>query len=115
MFLAGHPSQGCFGLQSHCAPCYFFNQASFYPSDFSFADESLEEFAVVDEDNVCSAPIMAGKDIFEFVHSSKNIMDSDSDDEKETYNPAPVPASSEIRNIMKRRRSYIDVNSPMMK
>ncbi|GFT15422.1 transposable element Tcb1 transposase [Trichonephila clavipes] len=21
MFLAGHPSQGCFGLQSHCAPC----------------------------------------------------------------------------------------------
>ncbi|GFU22118.1 transposable element Tcb2 transposase [Trichonephila clavipes] len=33
MFLAGHPSQGCFGLQSHCAPCYFFNQASFYPSD----------------------------------------------------------------------------------
>ncbi|GFW22895.1 tigger transposable element-derived protein 1 [Trichonephila clavipes] len=36
MFLAGHPSQGCFGFQSHCAPCYFFNQASFYPSDFSF-------------------------------------------------------------------------------
>ncbi|GFT57560.1 transposable element Tcb2 transposase [Trichonephila clavipes] len=36
MFLAGHPSQGFFGLQSHCAPCYFFNQASFYPSDFSF-------------------------------------------------------------------------------
>ncbi|GFX03465.1 transposable element Tcb2 transposase [Trichonephila clavipes] len=37
MFLAGHPSQGCFGLQSHCAACYFFNQASFYPSDFSFS------------------------------------------------------------------------------
>ncbi|GFX36118.1 transposable element Tcb2 transposase [Trichonephila clavipes] len=37
MFLAGHPSQGCFGLQSDCAPCYFFNQASFYPSDFSFS------------------------------------------------------------------------------
>ncbi|GFV97065.1 transposable element Tcb2 transposase [Trichonephila clavipes] len=31
MFLAGHPSQGCFGLQSHCAPCYFFNQAYFIP------------------------------------------------------------------------------------
>ncbi|GFU30587.1 transposable element Tcb2 transposase [Trichonephila clavipes] len=31
MFLAGHPSQGCFGLQSHCAPCYFFNKASFIP------------------------------------------------------------------------------------
>ncbi|GFW41369.1 PC-esterase domain-containing protein 1A [Trichonephila clavipes] len=39
MFLAGHPSQGCFGLQSHCTPCYFFNQASFYPSDFSFKYE----------------------------------------------------------------------------
>ncbi|GFY13389.1 transposable element Tcb2 transposase [Trichonephila clavipes] len=37
MFLAGHPSQGCFGLQSHCTPCYFFNQASFYPFDFSFS------------------------------------------------------------------------------
>ncbi|GFX10287.1 transposable element Tcb2 transposase [Trichonephila clavipes] len=37
MFLAGHPSQRCFGLQSHCAPCYFFNQASFDPSDFSFS------------------------------------------------------------------------------
>ncbi|GFU56067.1 transposable element Tcb2 transposase [Trichonephila clavipes] len=31
MFLAGHTSQGCLGLQSHCAPCYFFNQASFTP------------------------------------------------------------------------------------
>ncbi|GFX51392.1 transposable element Tcb2 transposase [Trichonephila clavipes] len=37
MFLAGHPSQGCFGLPSHRAPCYFFNQASFYPSDLSFS------------------------------------------------------------------------------
>ncbi|GFV18233.1 hypothetical protein TNCV_170361 [Trichonephila clavipes] len=43
MFLAGHPSQGCFGLQSHCAPCYFFNQASFYPSDFSFNIYKVEE------------------------------------------------------------------------
>ncbi|GFW64090.1 uncharacterized protein TNCV_707951 [Trichonephila clavipes] len=42
MFLAGHPSQGCFGLQSHCAPCYFFNQASFYPSDFSFMSPGLD-------------------------------------------------------------------------
>ncbi|GFT89433.1 hypothetical protein TNCV_4387141 [Trichonephila clavipes] len=38
MFLAGHPSQACFGLQSHCAPCYFFDKASFYPSDFSFKE-----------------------------------------------------------------------------
>ncbi|GFX09591.1 transposable element Tcb2 transposase [Trichonephila clavipes] len=34
MFLAGFPSQGCFGLQSHCAPCYFFNQVSFIPLIF---------------------------------------------------------------------------------
>ncbi|GFW78718.1 hypothetical protein TNCV_4261411 [Trichonephila clavipes] len=43
MFLAGHPSEGCFGLQSHCAPCYFFNQASFYPSDFSFTTTSAQK------------------------------------------------------------------------
>ncbi|GFX82325.1 uncharacterized protein TNCV_973371 [Trichonephila clavipes] len=44
MFLAGHPSQGCFGLQSHCAPCYFFNQASLYPSDFSFTFDQVSGF-----------------------------------------------------------------------
>ncbi|GFV55154.1 transposable element Tcb2 transposase [Trichonephila clavipes] len=43
MFLAGHPSQGCFGLQSHCPPCYFFNQGSFYPSDFSFKSGGYTE------------------------------------------------------------------------
>ncbi|GFV13617.1 transposable element Tcb2 transposase [Trichonephila clavipes] len=47
MFLAGHPSQGCFGLQSHCAPCYFFNRASFYPSDFSFSSGTLHNFVLV--------------------------------------------------------------------
>ncbi|GFU07737.1 transposable element Tcb2 transposase [Trichonephila clavipes] len=31
MFLAGHPSQGCFGLQSHCAPCYFLIKLLFIP------------------------------------------------------------------------------------
>ncbi|GFV45233.1 hypothetical protein TNCV_127051 [Trichonephila clavipes] len=47
MCLAGHPSQGCFGLQSHCALCYFFNQASFYPSDFSFRNGILWKECVV--------------------------------------------------------------------
>ncbi|GFV45336.1 acetoacetyl-CoA synthetase [Trichonephila clavipes] len=47
MFLAGHPSQGCFGLQSHCAPFYFFNQASFNPSDFSFNAPTLEKIIIV--------------------------------------------------------------------
>ncbi|GFX76334.1 transposable element Tcb2 transposase [Trichonephila clavipes] len=46
MFLAGHPSQGCFGLQSHCAPCYFFNQASFYPSDFSFRPKDVYSYTL---------------------------------------------------------------------
>ncbi|GFV75516.1 transposable element Tcb2 transposase [Trichonephila clavipes] len=31
MFLAGHPSQGCFGLQSHCAPSYFSIKLLFIP------------------------------------------------------------------------------------
>ncbi|GFY18911.1 transposable element Tcb2 transposase [Trichonephila clavipes] len=31
MFLAGHPSQECFGLQSHCAPCYFSVKLLFIP------------------------------------------------------------------------------------
>ncbi|GFV68529.1 transposable element Tcb1 transposase [Trichonephila clavipes] len=45
MFLAGHPSQGCFGLQSHCAPCYFFNQASFIPL-ISLLLEIFEELEI---------------------------------------------------------------------
>ncbi|GFT59988.1 transposable element Tcb2 transposase [Trichonephila clavipes] len=47
-FLAGHPTQGCFGLQSHCAPCYFFNQSSFYPSDFSFRDSLYQTDKLAD-------------------------------------------------------------------
>ncbi|GFU63906.1 transposable element Tcb2 transposase [Trichonephila clavipes] len=31
MFLAGHPSKGRFGLQSHCAPCYFSIKLLFIP------------------------------------------------------------------------------------
>ncbi|GFU85698.1 transposable element Tcb2 transposase [Trichonephila clavipes] len=46
MFLAGHPSQGCFAFSRIRAPCYFFNQASLYPSDFSF-----KEFGTVIEDD----------------------------------------------------------------
>ncbi|GFU72628.1 transposable element Tcb2 transposase [Trichonephila clavipes] len=46
MFFAGHPSQGCFGLQSHCVTCYFFNQASFYPSDFSLVWRPSEIYSV---------------------------------------------------------------------
>ncbi|GFX05545.1 hypothetical protein TNCV_3434491 [Trichonephila clavipes] len=63
-----------------------------------------------DDDNMCIAPIMADKDILEFVQSSKNIIDTDSDDENETNNAAPVLTSSEIRNVMKSMRSYLDAH-----
>ncbi|GFX99124.1 hypothetical protein TNCV_2493051 [Trichonephila clavipes] len=49
---------------------------------------SSEEFVVVDD--LCTASIMADKDILECVQSSKNISDADSDDEKEMNNAAPV-------------------------
>ncbi|GFS96474.1 hypothetical protein TNCV_17881 [Trichonephila clavipes] len=42
---------------------------------------SSEEFVAVGDDNVCTARIMTYKDILEFVQSSKNIIDRDSDDE----------------------------------
>uniref|UniRef100_A0A8C4SEN5 HTH CENPB-type domain-containing protein n=1 Tax=Erpetoichthys calabaricus TaxID=27687 RepID=A0A8C4SEN5_ERPCA len=72
---------------------------------------SSEEFVAVDDDNVCTAPIMTDKDILEFVQSSKNIIDADSDNENEMNNAAPVPTSSEMRNIMKSMRSYLDAHS----
>ncbi|GFU86267.1 hypothetical protein TNCV_369231 [Trichonephila clavipes] len=65
-----------------------------------FVSERERERERVDGDNVCAAPIMADKDISEFVQSSKNI-DADSDDEKEMNNAAPVPTPSEARTIMK--------------
>ncbi|GFU75773.1 hypothetical protein TNCV_1652331 [Trichonephila clavipes] len=54
---------------------------------------------------------MADKDILKFVQSLKNITDADSDDENEMNNAALVPISSEMRNIMKSRRSYFDAHS----
>ncbi|GFW74607.1 DDE-1 domain-containing protein [Trichonephila clavipes] len=69
-----------------------------------------EEFIAV-EDNVCIAQIMADKNILEFVQSSKNITDADSDDENEMNNAAPVPTESEMRNIMKSMRSHLDAHS----
>ncbi|GFW05608.1 uncharacterized protein TNCV_4983781 [Trichonephila clavipes] len=46
------------------------------------------------------------KNILELVHSEKNI-DADSDDENEINNAAPVPTSSEMRNIMKTTRGLL--------
>ncbi|GFU73262.1 hypothetical protein TNCV_167451 [Trichonephila clavipes] len=56
-----------------------------------------EEFIAVDNDNVCVTPIMAEKDILEFVQSSKNIIDAESNDENEMINAAPH-SSHIIRN-----------------
>ncbi|GFV97075.1 hypothetical protein TNCV_3526611 [Trichonephila clavipes] len=61
-----------------------------------------EEFVEVDDD-VCTAPMMADKDISEFAQSSKIITDEDSDDENEMNNAAPVSTSYEMRNIMRNR------------
>ncbi|GFT27813.1 hypothetical protein TNCV_10331 [Trichonephila clavipes] len=47
----------------------------------SHAGSSSKEFVAVDDDNVCTAPIMANKDISEFVQSSKNIT-GDQEEEK---------------------------------
>ncbi|GFX93867.1 hypothetical protein TNCV_3412301 [Trichonephila clavipes] len=47
---------------------------------------------------------MTDKNIWEFAQSSKNIIDADFLDENETNNAAPVPTSSEMRNIMNRGR-----------
>ncbi|GFW18120.1 hypothetical protein TNCV_4006601 [Trichonephila clavipes] len=49
-----------------------------------------EEFIAADYENVCTAPFMADKDIFEFVESSKNIINTDSDDENEMNNAASL-------------------------
>ncbi|GFU99297.1 hypothetical protein TNCV_356181 [Trichonephila clavipes] len=42
------------------------------------------------------------------VRSSKDIVDANSDDEIGVNNEAPVPTSSEMRNIMENMRSYLD-------
>ncbi|GFV85185.1 hypothetical protein TNCV_4172381 [Trichonephila clavipes] len=41
----------------------------------------------------------------------KIFLDADSDDENEMTNTAPDPPSSEMRNIMKSRRSCLDAHS----
>ncbi|GFV36642.1 hypothetical protein TNCV_1033181 [Trichonephila clavipes] len=65
----------------------------------------------IEDDNVCTAPIIADKDTLEFVQSSKNIIDADFNNENEMNNAAPVPTSSKILNVMKSRRSYLDAHT----
>ncbi|GFX70186.1 hypothetical protein TNCV_4616241 [Trichonephila clavipes] len=68
---------------------------------FNCSTVSWEEFVVVDVNN---APIRTNKENLEFLQSSKNIIDADSDDVNEMNPAAAVPLSSEMKNIMKRRR-----------
>ncbi|GFY02467.1 hypothetical protein TNCV_3503481 [Trichonephila clavipes] len=60
---------------------------------------SSKEFVAVDSYNVCTALIMAEKDILEFVQSSKNFISADSNDKIEMNMPAPIHTPSEIRNM----------------
>ncbi|GFU55978.1 hypothetical protein TNCV_1557331 [Trichonephila clavipes] len=71
----------------------------------------LEELITVEDVNVCTAPIMAHKDILEFVQSTKNIVDACFDNENEMNNAVTVPTSSNIRNSIKSTHSYLDTHS----
>ena len=49
--------------------------------------------------------------MLEFVQSSKNIINTDSDDKNEMNNAAPDPATFKMRNIVKSMLSYLDAHS----
>ncbi|GFT31634.1 hypothetical protein TNCV_230731 [Trichonephila clavipes] len=66
----------------------------------SHACLSLEEFVVIDDDNVYTASIIRQ----EFAQSSKNIIDADSNDKDKLNKAAHVPTSSEMRNIIKKEK-----------
>ncbi|GFV53015.1 lachesin [Trichonephila clavipes] len=81
------------------------------PTGLDFPFVLLEEFIALIDDNACTATIKAKKDILEFVQSSKNIIDADFNDKNEKNNTAPVPTSSEMKNIRKSMHSYLDALS----
>ncbi|GFV48952.1 hypothetical protein TNCV_1093521 [Trichonephila clavipes] len=51
---------------------------------------SSEEFLAIDDDNVRTTQIMAEEDILEFVQSSKNVFNADSDGDNEINDAVPV-------------------------
>ncbi|GFX19197.1 putative transposable element [Trichonephila clavipes] len=72
------------------------------------------EFIGVDDDKACTVPIIADKDILEFVQSSKNMNDIIqyvSNNENEMNNAAPVHTSFKMKNSIKSMGSYLDVDS----
>ncbi|GFX62101.1 hypothetical protein TNCV_2228271 [Trichonephila clavipes] len=68
------------------------------------------EFVAVSYDDAYSELIKTDKDILEFDKCSKNISDAESDDENEMNNAVPVPTSSEMWNIIKSMRGYLDAH-----
>ncbi|GFW50198.1 hypothetical protein TNCV_4696161 [Trichonephila clavipes] len=57
---------------------------------------------------------MADRGILEFAQSSKNIIDSVSDDENERISAAPVLASAEMRNVMKKHSLQAGVENMLL-
>ncbi|GFV17115.1 hypothetical protein TNCV_3632781 [Trichonephila clavipes] len=53
------------------------------PAGLDCPTVSTKEFVAVDDGNVYTAPVMADKDILQFVQGLKRIVDADSDDENE--------------------------------
>ncbi|GFU51861.1 transposable element Tcb2 transposase [Trichonephila clavipes] len=70
-----------------------------------------EEFIALGNDIVCLAPVMADKNILEFVQSLINIIDAGSDDENEMNYAVLVLTSSEMRNFL-RRGTFLGGQSP---
>ncbi|GFW31435.1 hypothetical protein TNCV_1287831 [Trichonephila clavipes] len=62
----------------------------------------LEEFIAIDDDNVCTAPIIAGQRHSGACSKLKTITNANSEYEKKMNPATPVPTSSEMRNIMKK-------------
>ncbi|GFV81966.1 hypothetical protein TNCV_3151641 [Trichonephila clavipes] len=64
---------------------------------------SSEELVAVNDGNVYTASILTAKGILKLDQNSlKNMIDANSDDEKEINNASPIPTSSDLRNILKR-------------
>ncbi|GFV29981.1 hypothetical protein TNCV_3100581 [Trichonephila clavipes] len=80
------------------------------PAELVCPAVSSEEFLTVDDINVYSR-IIVDRDILEFLQSSTNIIDTDSDEENEMKNAALAITSSEMRNIMKSKRNYLDAHT----
>ncbi|GFU58800.1 hypothetical protein TNCV_2331781 [Trichonephila clavipes] len=77
------------------------NNAASVPTSSEMSNVLKKEFVAVDDDNAYAAPIMADKDILEFVQSSKDVI-AGSEDENEINNADLVPTPSEMRNIIKK-------------